>query len=366
MSLAIFLIILVVLIWVHELGHFSVAKLFKVRVEEFSIGFPPRIFRVRRGGTQYSLGLLLVGGYVKIFGEDPGEGRGDSRSLNSRSRWVQAAVLAAGVAFNLVFAWLLLSAGYMTGLPTPKEHAGFGEVSDVRTTVAGVLPYSPAERAGLLPGDVVSAIKTGSTEFSKGNAESARAFIAAHADESMIVAVLRPSATEGGFEQKTFLAKPEEGMIEGRKALGVELGDYGILRLPPHLAFAQGAILAERITVESARGLGRFLGELLRGTADFSAVAGPVGIAGAGAQAVQSGFGTAIIITALISINLAIINVLPIPGLDGGRLLILAIEGAVRRSIPERLVTALTLFGFVLLIALMVAVTASDIARLIG
>src|SRR3989338_9094240 len=134
MSLVIFLIILAALIWVHELGHFSVAKLFGIRVEEFSIGFPPRIFRIRRGGTLYSLGVLLVGGYVKIFGENHGEGRGDPSSLNSRSRWVQAAVLAAGVAFNVIFAWLLLSAGYMTGLPTPKEHAGFGGVGGGRNT----------------------------------------------------------------------------------------------------------------------------------------------------------------------------------------------------------------------------------------
>lgn len=364
MSLVVFIVLLVTLILVHELGHFSVAKFFKIRVDEFSIGFPPRIFKIKKGETLYSFGLLLLGGYVKIFGENPEEGRNDPRALGRRPRWTQAAVIAAGVAFNLLFAWLLLSAGYAAGMPTPKDHIGFGEVRDARATIAGVLPGSPAERAELAAGDLLVAIETGTAKFSAGgeggDAAAAREFIAAHADESMVLVVERAD------EQKTFLAKPEEGVIEGRKALGLELDDIGVLQLPPHLALAQGALFAERITVASVQGLGRFLANLLRGAADFSDVAGPVGIAGAGAQAVSTGFSSTVIITALISINLAIINLLPIPGLDGGRLLIIAIEGLLRRSIPQRLVTGLTLVGFALLIALMVAVTTHDIARLVG
>src|SRR6185436_17195177 len=129
MALLIFIAILIVLIWVHELGHFSVAKLFKVRVDEFAIGFPPRLFSRVWGETRYSLSLILVGGYVKIFGENPGEGQGDPRALTSKNRGIQAAVMLAGIAFNLLFAWLALSAGYMYGLPAAASDDALGPIT---------------------------------------------------------------------------------------------------------------------------------------------------------------------------------------------------------------------------------------------
>ena len=128
MDLIVFILILAALILAHEFGHFSVAKLFGIKVEEFGIGFPPRLLKIKKGETLYSLNLLFFGGFVKIYGEDANEGATDPRSFAHKPRLVQAAVIVAGVVMNLLFAWLALSVGYMVGLPTSAEHEGFGTV----------------------------------------------------------------------------------------------------------------------------------------------------------------------------------------------------------------------------------------------
>ena len=361
MSLFIFIVILVALIWVHELGHFVAAKLFGIRVDEFAIGFPPRLFRVRYGETEYTFNLLLVGGYVRIHGEDPGTDALDKRSMAGKPRLVQAAVLVAGVTMNLMVGWLALSGGYMAGMAAVPGTSAFGEVRDVRATVTQVLPESPAEKVGMMAGDKIEALQTGAQKFeSPLTAENITRFIGVHQDESFVITVSR------GGDEKVFIAKPADGIAPGKKALGISMADVGVLQLPVHLALLQGAVSAKQVTVSTAQGLGVFFSRLARGAADWGSVAGPIGIAGAGASAVQEGFAAAAFITALISINLAIINLIPIPGLDGGRLLIVVIEGILRRPVSPKIVTALSLAGFALLIALMLTVTYHDIAKLVG
>jgi len=361
MSLFIFIVILVALIWVHELGHFVAAKLFGIRVDEFAIGFPPRLFRVRYGETEYTFNLLLVGGYVRIHGEDPGTDALDKRSMAGKPRLVQAAVLVAGVTMNLMVGWLALSGGYMAGMAAVPGTSAFGEVRDVRATVTQVLPESPAEKAGMMAGDKIEALQTGAQKFeSPLTAENITRFIGGHQDESFVIIVSRSGV------EKVFIAKPADGIAPGKKALGISMADVGVLQLPVHLALLQGAVSAKQVTVSTAQGLGIFFSRLARGVADWGSVAGPIGIAGAGASAVQEGFAAAAFITALISINLAIINLIPVPGLDGGRLLIVVIEGILRRPVSPKIVTALSLAGFALLIALMLTVTYHDIAKLVG
>jgi regulator of sigma E protease len=361
MFLLIFILILVALIWVHELGHFTAAKLFGIRVDEFGIGFPPRLLRVQFGGTDYTFNLLLVGGFVRIHGEDPGTDAGDPRSMASKPRFVQATVIVAGVAMNLLVGWLALSAGYMAGMQAVPGTAAFGEVRDARATIAQVLSNSPAEKVGLVAGDKIESLQTGTQPVEQiQSAEQATEYIAQHQNESLVVTVLRQGV------EKVFVAKPVEGFATGKKALGVSMADIGVLQLPVHLALLQGAISAKDVTVSTAQGLGIFFSRLVRGVADWGSVAGPVGIAGAGATAVQDGFAAAAFITALISINLAIINLVPIPGLDGGRLLVIIVEGIIRRPVSPKLITGLSLAGFALIILLMVVVTYHDIARLVG
>lgn len=369
MSILIVILILIALILVHELGHFSLAKLFGIRVDQFNIGFPPRLFSVQWGETLYSFNLLLLGGYVQIHGENPdaepsaqGSLDADPRSLSSRSRFVQAVVLLAGIAFNLVFAWLLLSGGYVVGLPTTVEHEGVGTVTDPHPMIVGVLPDSPAQKVGLEGGDTVVRVETATARFDAygDTADALHAFITAHASQSLVLTVERAG------EEKTFLAKGTDGLIAGRTVVGVELDDVGTLRLPPHLALYEGGILAKNIIVQTAEGLGAFIYNLVRGAPDFSQVAGPIGIVTLGGVALKEGASAVLVLAASISIALGLFNLVPIPGLDGGRLFILLIEGVTRRQVPPRLVLGLTLGGMALLVLLMVVVSYHDITKLVG
>jgi len=124
MSIILFIVILAALILVHELGHFIAAKRAGVRVDEFGIGFPPRLWQKKIGETVYSVNAFPIGGFVKIFGEDPNDesmkGKDSARSLTHKKRYVQAWIIGAGVVFNLLFAWLLISVGFMIGLPLLK------------------------------------------------------------------------------------------------------------------------------------------------------------------------------------------------------------------------------------------------------
>ncbi len=366
MTLLLFLLILVLLILVHEFGHFIVAKAFGIRVDEFGIFFPPRLFARRWGETVYSLNALPFGGFVKIFGETESsfakatEDGQNLRSFARKPRLVQASVIVAGIFFNLLFAWLALSAGYMVGIPTSVQHLGVGTVQGAHTTITAVLPNSPAEKAGVIAGDQVQAARTATAELAVGaNADALQQFIFAYQDESVVLSVLRSG------EAKTFLAKPVAGIAPGHKAIGIELDDVGVLQLPPHLALVEGAILGWQMTVAIGGGLWGLVSQIFHGGANLAGVAGPIGIAGIGATAVSQGFVATILLTALISINLAIINVLPIPGLDGGRLLFIAIEAIIRRPISERLATRLTIVSFALLATLMLVVSYHDILRLV-
>jgi regulator of sigma E protease len=185
------------------------------------------------------------------------------------------------------------------------------------------------------------------------------AFIAAHQDDSVIVSVKR------GDEEKNLLAKPVAGLVAGEKVIGIELDDVGVLKLSPPLALAQGGLLGWEMVKETAGGLGAFFWGLVRGSANFSQVSGPIGIAGIGATAVSQGWSEALLLTALISINLGLINLIPVPGLDGGRLLFILIEAITRKPIPERVSTYLTFIGFGLLILLVLVVSYHDVLNLI-
>lgn len=362
MSLVIFILLLVALIVVHELGHFSVAKLFGIRVEEFGVGFPPRLISKKIGETVYSINLLFFGGFVRIFGETKGEGEHEPRSFASKPKWIQAAVVAAGIFCNILFAWLILSLGYMVGLPTTVEHIGIGEVQNAKATIVGVLPGSPAEKAKMQAGDTLISISTGQNEtLAPKTAQDAQDFIKEHQDESLVI-MTQPQ--QGAAS--TYIVKAEGGLVEGKKAVGIQLDDVGLLRLPVHLAVVQASLLTWNMTEQTAVGLLTFFGQVARGIADFNSVAGPIGIADIGSRAVSTGFASAVSLVALISINLALINVLPIPGLDGGRLFIIAIEAVTRRAVSGRLVAYLSYAGFGALILLMLVVSYHDILRLIG
>ena len=362
MSLLLFIIILVVLVWVHELGHLSAAKLLGIKVEEFNVGFPPRIVSFWWGETRYSLNWLLLGGYVSIYGEtDDPEVAADPRSFVSKPRPAQAAVIVAGIIFNILFAWLVLTGGYIHGLPSSVVHDGWGQVTDAKATVVTVLPGSPAAAAGIESGDTVIAVETAAAQAPAGaDASTVHDFLTSHAADSIALRLMRQGV------EKDFIVKAAEGVVAGRKALGVELDDVGTLALPPQLAVLQAAVVSKNILVAEASALGGLVKGYAEGQGSLSDVSGPIGIVSVGSQLVSQGFGSTVTIIALISINLALINILPIPGLDGGRLLFIVIESIIRRPLSRRLSTALTLAGMALIVLLMLIVSANDIAKLIG
>ena len=169
MNILIFFIILLVLVLVHEFGHFFTAKKFGIRVDEFGFGFPPKIFGYKKGETEYSLNLLPLGGFVKIYGENPeveqahyGAGPDDDRKFYNKPKYKQAIVLFAGVFANFLLAWFLFSVGFMSGFPTSVGNKVKGHIlSDVRLVVVSVSPKSPAEISGLKSGDIITSVGIG-------------------------------------------------------------------------------------------------------------------------------------------------------------------------------------------------------------
>lgn len=366
MSIIIFLIVLVALILVHEFGHFIVAKKSGIRVDEFGVGFPPKVFGKKCGETEYSVNAFPFGGFVRIFGENPNEeslsGPDRARAFINKPRLIQAAVLFAGVFFNILFAWVLFSGALMLGSPVLTE-GGELYISNERLLVTEVLPHSPAERVGLSAGDVVVSLSVGSGTLTPQSAEDISAFVGSHKDESITFDI------ERNGEIKMIAVQPEQGVIESEPnifAVGIGTGLVGTRTLPAHLALWEGAKLTYTQLSAIVVGIGSLLFDILRFHADFSGIAGPVGIVGLIGSASALGLVALINFTAIISLNLAVVNMIPFPALDGGRLFFLAIEAVKGSRITPRVANSFNIVGFGLLILLMLVVTYHDILRLIG
>ena len=373
MTIVLFLIILSVLVFVHELGHFISAKRAGIRVDEFAIGFPPRIYGKKVGETVYSLNLIPFGGYVKIFGED-GEENADltqtnvdmmqiaetdsARKFTSKPRYIQALVLVSGILGNIVFAWLLISVSFMSGIPSSVDGRYASEVQNPRLTIATVLPDSPAGKAGLKSGDVVLSLKDGTRVFSGSESESAREFIG----ESKGILHIEYAR---GETPSVVDVEPVRGIVAGKPAIGIGLETIGTVRFGVFRSLYEGALTTWDILREVTYGLLGFIKEAVLGQADLGSISGPVGIAGLVGEARVLGWVYLLSFTAFISLNLAVINLLPIPALDGGRLLFLAIEGIIRRPIPVKFTRAVNTGGFILLIAFMLFITYRDIVKLL-
>lgn len=363
MSIIIFLIILAVLILVHEFGHFIVAKKSGIRVDEFGLGFPPKIYSKKFGSTLYTLNAIPFGGFVKIFGEDSHGGQLNDEdkkgSFVFKPKWVQALVLVAGVTFNILFAWLLISTSFAIGIPSSVDYSGFGEVKDVRLVITEVLQDSPAKIAGLHAGDYIVSVTSARTRI---------------ADEE-----LTPDAVRNVISNSTLVdigyvrgkdpieivrVTPTSDLVPDKKAIGIAMDEIGTLKLPVHLALVEGARTTYLLVKSTALGLGTFLRDAILFKSDFSQVSGPIGIAGVVGEATKLGFTYIISLTALISINLAIINLLPFPALDGGRLLFVLIEAIRRKPISPVFVKNVNFIGFALLLLLMVVVSVHDVFNL--
>ncbi|OGI90013.1 hypothetical protein A2911_01270 [Candidatus Nomurabacteria bacterium RIFCSPLOWO2_01_FULL_40_15] len=364
MNILIFLVILLVLVLVHEFGHFFSAKKFGIRVDEFGFGFPPKIFGIKRGETEYSINALPFGGFVKIFGENPDEentnGPDKERSFINKPKWQQAIVLFAGIFANFLLAWFLFSFGLMSGLPMSTSNEIKGSAfSDVNLVVVSVLPSSPAEVAGLKPWDKIVSVKSGDGFVADINPETLKSFITYHGGQEVEIGYLR------GEDVGEIKLIPTVASSGGNPAIGIAMDQIGLAKLPVLTAFYEGGRLTWSVTKGTAVGLYTLILEGIRGKGSFASVTGPVGLVGIVGEAYKFGFAYLMSFTALISINLAIINLIPFPALDGGRLFFLLIEKIKGSRISPGVANIANMAGFFILIALMLLVTYHDIAKLL-
>ncbi len=354
------IVILVFLIVTHEFGHFIMAKIFGVRVEEFGVGYPPRAFTFGRwGGTEYTLNWIPFGGFVRLFGEDA-EAHGVGSFVDAK-RWKQAIILVAGVVMNIIVAWLLFATALHAGVPRVVSDTLSRDPS-ATLMISDVVVGSPAAAAGIVAGDTITNITD---------------------ENGITLSVLAPSAvsnfikTRGGehvtinyvHEKKPETASvvPANAVIPGAAAtpaLGVGLVEISTVALPWSAALTQGLTNTYNAFVTIAQSLWHLVIGAFRGAANLQDVVGPVGLVGVVGSAVQNGFGQVLALAGFIAVNLAIVNLIPIPVLDGGRLVVVALEAVTRRSVPRLAVQLLNTVGIALIILLMVTVTYHDIIHL--
>jgi regulator of sigma E protease len=363
MTVIIFLAILAILIFVHELGHFLVAKKSGIRVDEFAIGFPPKLFAKKWGSTLYTLNIIPFGGFVKIFGEDAHSDEISEENKNVsfvyKPRYIQALVLVAGVTFNVIFAWLLISLTLFIGSTGSLPHNTMGEYGDAKLLVTEVLVDSPASKAGIMPGDTIVSISNGKDSATeKIFPEVAQKIIS---ESSKDIKIKLESEKK---ELREVSVTPTTELIAGKKVVGVSMEWVGTVKHSAFESLTEGGKATWYLVRETAVGLSKFLWQTITFRSDFSQVTGPVGIAKVVKEANDLGFTYLLTITAIISINLAVINLVPFPALDGGRLLFVFVEAILRRPLNPKVVKWSNLIGFALLMILMVAVTSHDIFKL--
>lgn len=362
MSVIIFLAVLFVLVLVHEWGHYITAKLTGMRVDEFGIGFPPKLFGVKRGETEYTFNALPIGGFVKIYGEDAEAAVHDhdfSRSFVGKNRWAQALVLIAGVTMNVLFAWMLFSGAFMIGVQqSVDEHTASEEA---RLIVTDVLDEGPAAEAELPAGTFITAVSRGNETLENLTPTAFSEFVGKDTTSPVQIAYTK------GDELFLTTIQPKTGVIQDdpeRAVVGISLTLVDRVQYSFIDAVTKGFTHTYESLIAITKGIFGLLHDAIVGQADFSQVAGPVGIVGLVGEASAFGVTALLMFTAFISLNLAVINLLPFPALDGGRLLFVGIEALTRRQLPVRATQLANMVGFMLLILLMIVVTWNDIMRL--
>ncbi len=353
-----FIIVLGFLVLVHELGHFLVARAFGIAVEEFGLGFPPKLFWKKSGATVYSINAIPLGGFVKIKGED-GEGDVEADSFGDKPAWQRACVIASGVSSNVIAGWLLLSILFMAGAPverTPDIDSRY--VHDPSLAVSEVLLGSPADAAGLAAGDtILSADGQSFTDIAPF-----QEYIAGKSSQSVSLR-FRRAKTE---QEATLFPRVLDDQNLERAIIGVGLAEVGVARFPPHKAAVAGTIAAGNYLERIAVAFWSIVRSLAAGRGAGDSLGGPLAIAIATGDALDLGFSHAVIFTAILSFNLAIINILPFPALDGGRLIFLAAEAIRRKPSKQEMEAWFHRIGFALLMLLAAVITYRDLARFGG
>jgi regulator of sigma E protease len=365
-----FIGVLVVLVLVHELGHFVVAKRAGITVQEFGVGFPPRIGSVVWHGTRYSLNWIPLGGFVKMLGEDGDveaekmRQRGLSEAavdkamegaFNRKPIWVRIVVLVAGVAMNFLLAAVLFAAAL--SLPGTE---GRGPL-----TVTEIQADSPAVTAGLQVDDVIIAadgrtfdVSRDLTAYVRSRAERLVELTVQRAGKEFVIEVTPRSLTEAQEAQ-------------GLGAVGFSYEPARLVEIAPaasHPAEAawEGFAAAGDLAARIPGGLASAVAGLLGLAPDAGTAVGPIGIASETGRVLQAPLVSQLIFVGILSVNLAVLNVLPFPPLDGGRIAVVLVEAIRRRRLPAEREAIVYLTGFMVLIALVILISIRDVANLIG
>lgn len=364
LTILIFLLLLSILVLVHELGHFIIAKKLGVEVEEFGIGFPPRakkLFKWR--GTEFTLNWLPLGGFVRLRGEDPNVKI--LRSIADKSGyfwaqkiWKRALILLAGVTMNMILAIAVFSASYaVTGIPIKSD----------RVSIEAVAPSSPAEKANLKAGDQILEIISGNQSATVNDTDKFIETVNQNLGREISLKIIPRDITVITIINIT--PRLQEETPEGQGALGVVVSNIELIHYPwwkmPLLSAWFGLKEAFLWGIEIFTGLTHMLSNLIiRGQAPQD-IAGPVGIAAVTGQIAAKGIIPLLQFMGILSVNLAIVNILPIPALDGGRLLFLIIEKLRGRPVNPKKEYWANMIGYALLISLIVLITIHDILRLL-
>lgn len=370
LTLITFLIILSILVFAHELGHFFVARKFGVRAEEFGFGFPPRLggiyrdangkWKFVRGNKQvkdasdtiYSVNWIPLGGFVKLGEDDVADD--NPNHFNNKPVWQRASILSAGVTMNVILAAILIIIGMTIGLPQTLEGVSKkASVFERKIQIIHIENDSPAERAGLEVGDEL--LEVGGQALV--DYDMLQSITNKNTGKEISYSIAR------GEEKKEFKITPVLMEKIGKGGIGIGVAETGIVKYPWYLAIWEGTkttlFLAWAIIVafyELFKGM-------IMGDGVSADVAGPVGIAVMTGRVVDMGFIYILQFTALLSINLAIINFLPIPALDGGRVVFLIIEKIKRSPVKKELEVAIHNISFMFLMFLVLFVTIMDVMK---
>ena len=352
-TILVFLVVLSIIVFVHEVGHFYTARKLGIGVEEFGFGFPPRMFGIKKKGVLYSINWIPLGGFVKIKGESGGH-KEDDDSFNNQPIWKRSLVLFAGVFMNWVLAFVLISIGYFIGLPAMlgnEDMAGV-KIRDEKIQIIEVYKESAAEN-NLQIGDTVLSVDN--QYFDKK--EGLQVYLKEHSEQEFNFKIKR------GKDLKEFsLSAREIPESDGNKVIGVGLVDVGIISYPWYRAPIEGIKTTVNLTYRIIQAFFEIISGLIKGAGAVN-ISGPVGVAIFTGKAVDMGWIYVLQFIAVLSINLAVINILPIPALDGGRLLFLLIEKIRRKPNNQKIETIIHNIGFSLLMLLVVLITYKDIVK---
>jgi len=345
-----FILILGLLVLVHEIGHFVTARKLGVDVEEFGIGFPPRIFSFKKGDVKYSLNWIPLGGFVKIKGESGDEDKDDKHSFANQAAWKKSIILCAGVFMNFVLAIVLFTIGFSIGLPQAiDQDTNLDNIKERNVVISELIPESLAESKGIEIGDKVLYIN----DIEVVDSDMLSKQIKENENLSLVI--------QRGEEEKEVSISKEDRI--DNDIIGVGMMDVGIIRYNIFESFVHGFKTTIIMIGMVFKAFYNLLYNLITTGSLTAELSGPVGVAVLTGKIVQLGFIYILQFAALLSINLGVINILPFPALDGGRLLFVLIEKIRGRALSENVEGLIHNSGFILLILLLIVVTFRDIGR---